>query len=171
MYSKIIKRARTMISNYKGNTSVQGFIEDNNDKSYFAFFKTISIDFVDWTCSSIRVKHFRYPNGHVYIANELLFIQDAFSILLNMTPNKRQEYLLKNDKYPNAIAFLMNDEFMSCVMIVTYVVINEGTQKKLLMFIDEYETSVACWGSKAKLMLDKAGHFVGGRYYHMFYDY
>ena len=55
---RIIKRARTMILNYKGNTCENGFSENDNEKTYFAFFKTISIDFTNWMCSSIRVKHF-----------------------------------------------------------------------------------------------------------------
>lgn len=173
---RIIKRAKTMILNYKGNACENGFCENgfsenDNEKTYFAFFKTISIDFTNWMCSSIRVKHFCYPNGHVLNASELDFVQKCFGVLLNMPTNERCKYLLKDNNFPNAVAFLMYDERVSSTMIVTYVVINEGSRKKLFMFVDEYKTGVACWGSKAKLMLENAGHFVGGRYHHMFYDY
>lgn len=171
MTERIIKRARTMLSNYKGNTSMNGFSEGDDEKTHFAFFKTISIDFINWMCSSIRVKHFWYPNGHVFLASELNFVQECFGVLLNMSSDDRCKYLIKDNNYPTAMAFLMYDASLSSTMIVTYVVINEGSRRKLFMFVDKYETSVACWGSKAKLMLDNAGHFVGGRYHHLFYDY
>lgn len=57
------------------------------------------------------------------------------------------------------------------ILVVTFAQIKRGESHKMLMFVDRYDTDIACWGSEAKRCMDNAEDFVRGNYTHLFWDH
>ena len=70
------------------------------------------------------------------------------------------------------VAFLWNDD-NGTKYIVTITAVNcRANRRHLIIFVDEYNLrGNACWGSKAKTFLKRAGYTVGGSYDHLFNKY
>ncbi len=171
-------RLRTMYANdLETGITISNFYELDGTNSLFCRMKT-NYEFRNpddttdiWNCSNVKVKLLHKPNGYVPTSTDLEPFNLALDRVLTstaMNPNQRYKKLITLQQgCAKAVAFLVD----GTSYIVTVAVVNRGSHRHLIVFVDDEYPGKACWGSKAKDALDFAGDRVGGNFDMLFHDY